>query len=53
MSLDFGIMSSVIVSSLPLIKEAFTQLEENFMSRFKFPMRKHVFNENGKIFMCC
>ncbi|CAO2588146.1 Cytochrome P450 2J3, partial [Lemmus lemmus] len=32
-SLDFGIMSSVIVSSLPLVKEAFTQLEENFMSR--------------------
>ncbi|XP_075803160.1 cytochrome P450 2J3-like isoform X1 [Microtus pennsylvanicus] len=50
MSLDFGIMSSVIVSSLPLIKEAFTQLEENFMSRPKFPMQNHVFNENGLIF---
>ncbi|XP_041509076.1 cytochrome P450 2J4-like isoform X1 [Microtus oregoni] len=50
MSLDFGIMSSVIVSSLPLIKEAFTQLEENFMSRPKFPMQRHVFNENGLIF---
>ncbi|XP_038189418.1 cytochrome P450 2J3-like isoform X2 [Arvicola amphibius] len=49
-SLDLGIMSSVIVSSLPLIKEAFTQLEENFMSRPKFPMQKHVFNENGLIF---
>ncbi|KAH0518989.1 Cytochrome P450 2J3 [Microtus ochrogaster] len=50
MSLDFGIMSSVIVSCLPLIKEVFTQLEENFMSRPKFPMQKQVFNENGLIF---
>ena len=53
MSLDFGIMSSVIVSSLPLIKEAFTQMEENFMSRPKFPIHKHIFKENGKSFMCC
>ncbi|XP_057639852.1 cytochrome P450 2J3-like isoform X2 [Chionomys nivalis] len=50
MSLDFGIMSSVIVSSLPLIKEAFTHLEENFMSRPQFPMQKHVFNKSGLIF---
>ncbi|XP_037058613.1 cytochrome P450 2J3-like isoform X3 [Peromyscus leucopus] len=46
-SLDFGIMSSVIISSLPLIKEAFTHLDENFLSRPKFPMQKHIFNENG------
>ncbi|XP_038190019.1 cytochrome P450 2J3-like isoform X2 [Arvicola amphibius] len=49
-SLDFGIMSSVIISSLPLIKEAFTQLEENFMSRPKFPIHKHIFKENGLVF---
>ncbi|CAO2588147.1 Cytochrome P450 2J6 [Lemmus lemmus] len=49
-SLDLGIMSSVIVSSLPLIKEAFTQLEENFMSRPKYAWQKHVFDENGLIF---
>ncbi|XP_028726128.1 cytochrome P450 2J3-like isoform X2 [Peromyscus leucopus] len=49
-SLDFGIMSSVIISSLPLIKEAFTHLDENFLSRPKFPMQKHIFNENGLIF---
>ncbi|KAK7830648.1 hypothetical protein U0070_018373 [Myodes glareolus] len=49
-SLDFGIMSSVIVSGLPLIKEAFTHLEENFMSRPQFPMQKDVFNKNGLIF---
>ncbi|XP_041508691.1 cytochrome P450 2J3-like isoform X1 [Microtus oregoni] len=50
MSLDFGIMSSVIITSLPLIKEAFTQLEENFMSRPKFPIHKHIFKENGLVF---
>ncbi|XP_006974087.1 cytochrome P450 2J4-like isoform X1 [Peromyscus maniculatus bairdii] len=49
-SLDVGIMSSVIISSLPLIKEAFTHLDENFISRPKFPMQKHIFNENGLIF---
>nr|XP_048309058.1 cytochrome P450 2J3-like isoform X2 [Myodes glareolus] len=49
-SLDFGIKSSVIVSSLPLIKEAFTHLEENFMSRPQFPLQNLVFNENGLIF---
>ncbi|XP_052573803.1 cytochrome P450 2J4-like isoform X2 [Peromyscus californicus insignis] len=49
-SLDFGIMSSVIISSLPLVKEAFTHLDENFMSRPKFPMQEHIFNENGLIF---
>ena len=53
MSLDFGIMSSVIVSSLPLIKEAFTQLEENFMSRPQLPLQNFVFNESGKTFKCC
>lgn len=52
-SLDFGIMSSVIISSMPLIKEAFTHLDDNFMSRPKFPIQKYVFNENGKSFMYC
>ena len=52
-SLDFGIMSSVIVSGLPLIKEAFTHQEENFMGRPKFPLHNLVFNENGKTFICC
>ncbi|XP_049992348.1 cytochrome P450 2J4-like isoform X9 [Alexandromys fortis] len=48
-SLDLGIKSSVVVSSLPLIKEAFTHLEENFMSRPKFPLQSLLFNENGLI----
>ncbi|KAL6030892.1 hypothetical protein STEG23_032337 [Scotinomys teguina] len=50
LSLDFGIMSSVIISSLPLVKEAFTHLDENFISRPKFPIQKHIFSENGLIF---
>ncbi|XP_075802026.1 cytochrome P450 2J3-like isoform X2 [Microtus pennsylvanicus] len=49
-SLDFGVKFSVIVSTLPLIKEAFTQLEENFMSRPILPFQNFVFNENGLIF---
>nr|XP_048309076.1 cytochrome P450 2J3-like [Myodes glareolus] len=49
-SLDFGIKSSVIVSSLPLIKEAFTHLEENFMGRPQFPLQNLVHNENGLFF---
>ncbi|XP_049992385.1 cytochrome P450 2J4-like [Alexandromys fortis] len=49
-SLDFGIKSSVIVTSLPLIKEAFTHLEENFMSRPQFPLQNLVFNKNGLVF---
>ena len=53
MSLDFGIMSSVVISSLPLIKEAFSHLDENFINRPIFPLQKHIFNENGKSFVCC
>ncbi|XP_031233740.1 cytochrome P450 2J3-like isoform X1 [Mastomys coucha] len=49
-SLDFGIMSSVIISSLPLIKEAFSHLDENFINRPIFPLQKHIFNGNGLIF---
>ncbi|KAM7324684.1 hypothetical protein ACRRTK_016989 [Alexandromys fortis] len=49
-SLDFGIKSSVIVTSLPLIKEAFTHLEENFMSCPQFPLQNLVFNKNGQPF---
>ncbi|EDL97777.1 rCG53433 [Rattus norvegicus] len=43
-------MSSVIISSLPLIKEAFSHLDENFINRPIFPLQKHIFNDNGLIF---
>ncbi|GAB1288645.1 Cytochrome P450, family 2, subfamily j, polypeptide 13 [Apodemus speciosus] len=49
MSLDFGIMSSVVISSLPLIKEAFSHLDDNFLNRPIFPLQRHIFNENGLI----
>ncbi|XP_021015977.1 cytochrome P450 2J3-like isoform X1 [Mus caroli] len=49
-SLDFGIKSSVIISSLPLIKEAFSHLDENFINRPIFPLQRHIFNGNGLIF---
>ncbi|KAL1776170.1 cytochrome P450 2J3 isoform X1, partial [Sigmodon hispidus] len=50
MSLEFGNISSVLISSLPLIKEAFTHLDENFLNRPKFPVQKHMFSENGLVF---
>ncbi|XP_021056169.1 cytochrome P450 2J6-like isoform X4 [Mus pahari] len=49
-SLDFGIKSSIIISSLPLIKEAFSRLDENFINRPIFPLQRHIFNGNGLIF---
>ncbi|XP_055474950.1 cytochrome P450 2J3-like isoform X1 [Psammomys obesus] len=49
-SLDFGVMSSVLISSLPLIKEAFTNLDENLINRPILPLQKHIFNGNGLIF---
>lgn len=52
-SLDFGIKSAVIISSLPLIKEAFSHLDENFINRRIFPLQRQIFNGNGKSFMCC
>ncbi|NP_001333469.1 cytochrome P450, family 2, subfamily j, polypeptide 13 isoform 3 [Mus musculus] len=49
-SLDFGIKSAVIISSLPLIKEAFSHLDENFINRRIFPLQRQIFNGNGLIF---
>ncbi|XP_006502998.1 cytochrome P450, family 2, subfamily j, polypeptide 13 isoform X1 [Mus musculus] len=49
-SLDFGIKSAVIISSLPLIKEAFSHLDENFINRRIFPLQRQIFNGNGQPF---
>ncbi|XP_021056208.1 cytochrome P450 2J3-like isoform X3 [Mus pahari] len=45
-SLDFGHISSVVISGLPLIKEALT----DFSKRPSIPSREHVFKDNGIIF---
>ncbi|EDL30916.1 mCG15468 [Mus musculus] len=48
-SLDFGNIPSVIITGLPLIKEVFTNMEQNFLNRPITPIRKRVFNNNGLI----
>ncbi|XP_037058616.1 cytochrome P450 2J3-like isoform X1 [Peromyscus leucopus] len=35
---------------MPLIKEVFSQMEQNFLKRPITPLRKHVFNNNGLVF---
>ncbi|NP_001411962.1 cytochrome P450, family 2, subfamily j, polypeptide 7 [Mus musculus] len=49
-SIDFGNISSVVITGLPLIKEAFTDMEQNLLKRPIIPSRKHVFKDNGIIF---
>ncbi|XP_032757863.1 cytochrome P450 2J3-like [Rattus rattus] len=48
-SLDFGTIPLVVITGLPLIKEAFTNMEQNFLNRPVTPIRKRVFNNNGLI----
>ncbi|XP_055474928.1 cytochrome P450 2J4-like [Psammomys obesus] len=49
-SLDFGNISSVVITGLPLIKEALTHMEQNFLKRPILPSRKRVFKNNGIAF---
>ncbi|XP_028637494.1 cytochrome P450 2J3-like isoform X2 [Grammomys surdaster] len=49
-SLDFGNISSVIITGLPLIKEVCTDMEQNFLKRPRIPSREHVFKDNGIVF---
>ncbi|CAH6790546.1 cytochrome P450 2J3 [Phodopus roborovskii] len=48
-SLDFGNIPSVVITGLPLIREAFTHMEQNFLKRPITPIRERVFNKNGLI----
>ncbi|XP_060221895.1 cytochrome P450 2J3-like isoform X1 [Meriones unguiculatus] len=50
LSLDFANIPSVVVTGMPLIREVFTQNEQNFLSRPVIPLRKHLFDKNGLIF---
>ncbi|NP_001004141.2 cytochrome P450, family 2, subfamily j, polypeptide 11 [Mus musculus] len=49
-SVNFGYISSVIISGLPLIKEAITGMEQNFLKRPSLAARQHVFKNNGIVF---
>ena len=47
-SVNFGYISSVVITGLPLIKEAITGMEQNFLKRPSLAARQHVFKNNGK-----
>uniref|UniRef100_A0A8B7VSU6 Cytochrome P450 2J3-like n=1 Tax=Castor canadensis TaxID=51338 RepID=A0A8B7VSU6_CASCN len=46
-SLVFAYIHSVLITGLPLIKEVFTNTEQNFLDRPISHMRQHTFNKNG------
>ncbi|XP_052572809.1 cytochrome P450 2J4-like isoform X2 [Peromyscus californicus insignis] len=46
-SLDFGNISLVVITGLPLIKEAFSHMEQTFLNRPITPLRERVFKNNG------
>ncbi|XP_075413039.1 cytochrome P450 2J2-like [Tenrec ecaudatus] len=49
LSLDIGNLGCVIVSGLPLIKEALAHKDQTIVNRPVFPAREHVFKKNGLI----
>ena len=42
-SLDLGTFPSVLITGLPLIKEALVQQGENFSNRPVMPLQEHIF----------
>ncbi|KAB0340552.1 hypothetical protein FD754_023029, partial [Muntiacus muntjak] len=48
-SLDFGTFPSVLVTGLPLIKEALVHQGQNFSNRPVMPLQEHVMNNKGLI----
>nr|XP_045006057.1 cytochrome P450 2J4 isoform X2 [Jaculus jaculus] len=48
-SLDIGVITSVFITGLPLIKEVFTHMEQNFLNRPITPIRERIFSKNGLI----
>ncbi|XP_004438690.1 PREDICTED: cytochrome P450 2J2 [Ceratotherium simum simum] len=48
-SLDFGDLSSVVITGLPLIKEALVHQDQNFVNRPVTAIRERVFKKNGLI----
>uniref|UniRef100_H0XIH3 Cytochrome P450 family 2 subfamily J member 2 n=2 Tax=Otolemur garnettii TaxID=30611 RepID=H0XIH3_OTOGA len=49
LSLDLGNISSVVITGLPLIREALTNMGQNFVNRPVSPMRERIFKGNGLI----
>lgn len=52
-SLDFGDVPSVVITGLPLIKEALVHQDPNFVNRPVIPLRERVFKQNGKFLDQC
>uniref|UniRef100_A0AAA9SWA0 Cytochrome P450 2J2-like n=1 Tax=Bos taurus TaxID=9913 RepID=A0AAA9SWA0_BOVIN len=48
-SVDFGIFRSVLITGLPLIKEALVHQDQNFANRPLIPIEKRIFNNKGLI----
>ncbi|XP_004699690.1 cytochrome P450 2J2-like [Echinops telfairi] len=48
-SLDIGNLHCVVVSGLPLIKEALAHKDQTIVNRPVFPAREHIFKKNGLI----
>ncbi|EDL30911.1 cytochrome P450 2J5 isoform 1 [Mus musculus] len=48
-SLELGQSPVVVVSGLPLIKEMFTHLDQNFVNRFMTPVRERITGKNGLV----
>ncbi|XP_069336173.1 cytochrome P450 2J2-like isoform X1 [Eulemur rufifrons] len=49
LSLDFGDIPTVVITGLPLIKEALIHMDQHFMNRPIVPLREHIIKGNGLI----
>ena len=48
LSLNFGNVTSVVVTGLPLIKKVFTHMEQDILKRPVTLIREHISKNNGK-----
>nr|XP_027800835.1 cytochrome P450 2J2-like [Marmota flaviventris] len=48
LSLDFGNLSSVLITGLPLIKEVLSQTDQSFVHRPVTPLRERIFRKNAE-----
>lgn len=51
--LEFGYLSSVVITGLPLIKEALVHKDQNFVDRPVMPIRERIFKNCGKFLDQC
>ncbi|XP_066232518.1 cytochrome P450 2J2-like isoform X3 [Saccopteryx leptura] len=47
--MEFGIWPAVLISGLPLIKEALVHQDQNFVDRPTLPVRERIFKKNGLV----